>query len=67
MPRDNRAIQNTKLARGRRAFALARHEFRTPSAERAPAAGVTSFSVKTRDPALQKMIAEALATRARMG
>lgn len=60
MPRDSRAALHAKLARGRRAFALARNEFRVASTERESAAGVTSFAVKTEDRKTRALIDAAL-------
>ena len=52
-----------QIAKGKREDALGRLEFRYPSEPRAAAAGATSFPVKADDPAIRKMIDEALALR----
>lgn len=52
-----------KLSRNRRAFALARNEFREPSAPRKSPAGIISAPIKVEDAATRKLIDEALARR----
>jgi hypothetical protein len=61
MTRDRRAATTTKQAKLRRDVALARNDFRYPSAAREPPAGVTSMPVKAVDAATRKMIDAALA------
>jgi hypothetical protein len=56
-------IANQKRAKVRRDSALARLEFRYPSERRTAPAGVTSFSIKAEDPALRKLIDDAVAER----
>lgn len=66
MPRDLRANENQKRARARREGALARAEFRYPSAARTAAAGPTSFPIKAEDPAARAAI-DAFLARERGG
>jgi hypothetical protein len=65
LPRDFRAAANTKAAKGRRLIALGRPELLKPTTPRRAASGVTSMAVKDDDPALRKMIDDALAMRKR--
>lgn len=57
---------NLKKAKARRATALERNEFRVPSEPRTAPAGATSFPIKAEDPALRRMIDEAVAKRGRL-
>jgi hypothetical protein len=63
MPRDLRAAENQKRARARREGALARAEFKYPSAPRTAPAGATSFPVKAEDPATRAAIDAFLSTK----
>mgnify|MGYP001562615510 CR=1 FL=1 len=63
MPRDMSARDNERRARAKRQAALERIEFKYPSAPRRSAAGVTSLAIKAEDPAIRRMIDEALARR----
>lgn len=53
----------TGLAKAKRAHALERNEFRTPSEPRVAPDGATSAPIKAEDPEVRKMIDEALARR----
>ena len=64
MPRDNRANQNEKRAKGRRAAAIARVELGQPTVPRESASGATSMAIKAEDPKVRAMIDDALARRA---
>lgn len=63
MPRDIRANENQRRAKGRRAAALARVELGQTTVPRESAAGPTSMAVKAEDPAIRAMIDAALAKR----
>ena len=63
MPRNHKAKEILRIAKAKRQSALERNEFRYPSEARIAAAGVTSFSIKDRDPEVSRMVAEFLAKR----
>jgi hypothetical protein len=62
MPRPLRKA-DPRVARLRRETALARAELRGPSTPRVAPAGLTSFPMKQRDPAVDQMVADFLAKR----
>lgn len=64
MPRDYKARENQLRAKATRARALERNELRGPSEPRRAPSGVTSAHIKTGDPEMNRLVAEALARRA---
>ena len=63
MPRDYHPKEAAKRNQARRDHALARRDLREPTTPRAAAIGATSHAIKVMDPAIERMIAEALAKR----
>ena len=67
MPRDYHSKERAKKTKARRDHALSRVEFRDLSHPREAAIGATSFSIKTVDADIRRMIDEAIARRMENG
>lgn len=64
MTRRYSANETMRKAKSKRELALARNEFRYPSEPRTAPDSATSFPIKAEDPALRRLIDEAIARRA---